>query len=465
MPTILTNPGVPIALPAIAVTVLAAWLLFRAAASSVRVALTADASRRQRARELAAAAAQYVLLFFFVAVAMGLSAQGLIAFARDNMRLAEPWPHLIFFALDGAAGMCAVLMARRAARGESAVAPRLAVWGIVAASATFNWEQAPANPGAHLGFAVFPIIAAVLFEFTLRETRRAVVRDAQRRLAGIRWLHPVERVRVLLALAADEQATATSATRRVRQAAAARRLYGLRLTLASGGRFKTARVRAAERRAQAALMRAGFTDPGEAVEVLRGVQVLTRARDLAGLDYTTADAARMVLTNLITDRPAAPARLPAAGPAAEPGGVPEPEPELGVPPVEWHATVACRQAIPETVPSGVPAATGTPDGTPGGTPPAGTDGTPDGVPGGTDDGTPEHAAGGTPPAPRPARRSSKPTKADETEARRVWREHHAAGVSLTDRGLVAAVDKRVGRTAAARIISEERAKVRESKAS
>ena len=77
-------------------------------------------------RERAASAAQYVMLGGFAAVASGVSSQGLTGFARSNMALAGPWPYLLFFSLDGAAGVCAVLLARRAARGEGGAAPRLA---------------------------------------------------------------------------------------------------------------------------------------------------------------------------------------------------------------------------------------------------------------------------------------------------------------------------------------------------
>ena len=56
-------------------------------------------------------------------MAAGISAQGLTGFARDNMGLPGPWPYLLFFALDGAAGVCAVLLMRRAARAEAAARP------------------------------------------------------------------------------------------------------------------------------------------------------------------------------------------------------------------------------------------------------------------------------------------------------------------------------------------------------
>ena len=59
------------------------------------------------------------------------------------------------------------------------------------------------------------------------------------------------------------------------------------------------RLRRAERRARGALARAGFADPAVAAEVLRQVQVLTLTSALAGLDYTTPDAAHAALGNLI----------------------------------------------------------------------------------------------------------------------------------------------------------------------
>ena len=267
-----------------------------------------------RAREAAASAAQYVLLGGVAAVAAGISAQGLAGFARDNMGLAGPWPYLLFAALDGAAGVCAVLLTRRAARADSALAPRLAVWGLVTSSASFNATHAPHRPGAPEAFGLMPVIAAVLFEFTLRELRQRVSGRADRRLAGLRWLHPAERVRVQLRLAADDLISAQAATRRVRIDLAARRLHQLRRALHAQGRaarpggMAAWRARLAERRAHAALTRAGFADQATAAEVLRQVQVLTRTRDLARLDYTTAEAAQSAIAALITSGPpAAPA--------------------------------------------------------------------------------------------------------------------------------------------------------------
>ncbi len=231
------------------------------------------------------------------------------------MGLAGPWPYLLFFALDGAAGVCAVLLLRRAARAEAALAPRLAVWGLVAASAAFNWTHAPHHPAARPAFALMPVIAAVLFEFSLRETARQTRRAAgrpDRRLAGLAWLRPIERIRVQLQLAAASDLSAADATRRVRIDRAARRLHQLRQVLhatdpAAGlGSGATRRARRAERRACAALTRAGFADPDTAAQVLRQVQVLTWTPALARLDYTTADPARAAIGNLITPTPAVP---------------------------------------------------------------------------------------------------------------------------------------------------------------
>ena len=142
-------------------------LLIVAVGAGIRLAVTADPAHRARAREAAAAVAQYGLLFGFAAVAAAISAHGLVGFARSNMGLPGPWPYLLWGALDGAAGLCAVLLMRRAARGESAMAPRLAVWGLVAASSLFNWTHAPGHPGAREAFALMPVIAATLFEFSL----------------------------------------------------------------------------------------------------------------------------------------------------------------------------------------------------------------------------------------------------------------------------------------------------------
>ena len=151
--------------------------------------------QHSHARETIASAAQYVLLGGFASTAAGISAQGLVGFARSNMALRGPWPYLLFFALDGAAGVCAVLLARRAARAEPGLAPRLAVWGLIASSSFFNWTHAPRRPAAPEAFGLMPVIAALLFEFCLREMRQRTANRADRTLNALRWMRPAERIR------------------------------------------------------------------------------------------------------------------------------------------------------------------------------------------------------------------------------------------------------------------------------
>ncbi len=289
-------------------TVAAAILVIAGTGAGIRLAVTSDPARRARAREAVAAVAQYGLLFGFAAVAAAISAHGLTGFARNNMELPGPWPYLLWGALDGAAGLCAVLLMRRAARGESALAARLAVWGLVSASSSFNWTHAPSHPGAREAFALMPVIAATLFEFSLRETLHTA-RRAERRLTGLGWLRPAERIRVRIQMSADDSISAERAAHRVRVERAARQLHLLRLAVAAEQRTArlnsvvACRVRRAERRAQTALTRARFSDLGVASEILRQVQVLTLTRTLAGLDYTTAEQAQAVLASLITAGP------------------------------------------------------------------------------------------------------------------------------------------------------------------
>jgi hypothetical protein len=250
--------------------------------------------QHSRARETAASVAQYVLLGGFASTAAGISAQGLTGFARSNMALRGPWPYLLFFALDGAAGVCAVLLVRRAARAEPGLAPRLAVWGLVAASSFFNWTHAPRRPAAPEAFGLMPVIAALLFEFCLREMRQRTANRADRTLGALRWLRPAERFRVQLCMAGDQQVSAEEATSQVRIDAAARRLYRLRALLRTHE----------QRRAHGALIRAGFTEPLIAFAVLRQVQVMTQTVTLARLDYSTADAAHAAIASLISSTPA-----------------------------------------------------------------------------------------------------------------------------------------------------------------
>jgi hypothetical protein len=316
-------------------------------------------------RDKAASAAQYLLLGGFAAVASGISSQGLTGFARSSMALAGPWPYLLFFALDGAAGVCAVLLARRAARAEGSAAPRLAVWGLVAASAAFNAAHAPRRPGAPEAYALMPVIAAVLFEFCLQETRSTRAGRPGRRLSALGWLRPAERVRIRLRMAADETLSASETARCVRIESAAKSLYRLRSVLhpqagTADDPLASRRARRALRRAHAALSRAGFADAATAAEVLRHVQILTMTAALAALDYASPDAARAAIGALI-----APGGPPGSGQAsfpAQPVGTRAgaaccacpPAPGIGqnMPTLADGALAAAGSPAPESQPTG-----------------------------------------------------------------------------------------------------------------
>jgi hypothetical protein len=252
-----------------------------------------------------------VLLLAFFAAAAAQSAGGLLGFARHNMHLVLPMAVVFWLALDGAAGMLLSMVRRRARAGRSIWHVRLVVWAIIAASSSFNWIHAPHSPGAALAFASMPVIAGVLAELAVADIKQEEAEKA-RRLAGgrkvsrrielVRWLHPLELIRVTSVMAADAGLSAEDATREVRADTAARAVYRLRLAMPAEGDESTIsriRVRVAELRAQAALRRAGFATAETPEDILRRVQILVRTRDFAVLDYGTAEAAKETIDALI----------------------------------------------------------------------------------------------------------------------------------------------------------------------
>jgi len=112
-----------------------------------------------------------------------------------------------------------------------------------------------------------PVVAAILFEFCLRELRlRTLANRSDRKLSTLRWIYPAERLRVQLHMATDEHMSAEAATRHVRVHRAARRLYQLRAALNAHDQSATPGAAAGagsvvRARAYGALARAGFADP------------------------------------------------------------------------------------------------------------------------------------------------------------------------------------------------------------
>lgn len=268
--------------------------IIRAVASLFRLLAADDEKavrRRARLRDAVAVTWMYALLYGFWAIAAGLSMGGLTGFAYDNMGIGKPWNYLLFFALDGAAAFCMVLVTRRTARAASTLMPRLAVWGLVAASSWFNHTHAADLPGGKLAWALIPVIAGGLFELAQAETRNKVSRR-DRRVTAVQWLHPVERVRVLLELASDAEISADEATVRVRDAAAAAWMYRLRTAWRPFAALARWRCRVSAGRAD-------FSDPERAEEILRRVQILARVEDFAAMDFSSPVPARLALANLI----------------------------------------------------------------------------------------------------------------------------------------------------------------------
>ena len=238
--------------------------------------------RLPRARETVASAAQYVLLGGFASTAAGISAQGLVGFARSNMALRGPWPYLLFSALDGAAGVCAVLLVRRVARAEPGLAPG---WPCGAWSPPAAWTHAPRRPAAPEAFGLMPVIAALLFEFCLREVRLAARRTRQTRtLDALRWLRPAQSAIQGPALHGRRPAGASAGNHRSGSTpppggcttSSARSRLPTHEQAARPGMLTARRIRRAQRRACGALIRAGFTEPLIAFAVLRQVQAMTQ---------------------------------------------------------------------------------------------------------------------------------------------------------------------------------------------
>ncbi len=253
-----------------------------------------------------------ILTLAVASAAAYLSSTGLRKFGRDMMDLAPPLDWLPFIALDMAAVVCGQRARRRAGKGESPGLSGMLVWIFIAVSATFSAAEAK-TPAEALARAVWPVIAGVLFELGSLEKRREAKQKERRRLgqwlnrklSAIRLLHPVEWVRVQLALAADETISQEEATRRVRIERAGYRFYRLRQlgdALKDAGRLEKfflalpLREAGADRRAQVTQARVHTRDLRL---VLEAVQRRVQTRTFANLSYRTADAAERALASLI----------------------------------------------------------------------------------------------------------------------------------------------------------------------
>ncbi|GAB3206197.1 hypothetical protein GCM10027294_07760 [Marinactinospora endophytica] len=319
----------------------------------MRAAATGSTERREQVAAWLRARAMTVAFGLIVAIVTGLSAQTMVGWLL-SIGMPRLWAFLGFAAFDGVAVMLALTLWQRTRRGEATGMIRPALWTLVGIAAWLSSHHAPAGgdeAAASVVYGLFPIIAAVGLEFLLQEQRRdrewlreQAGEKARRRLALVRWLHPVERVLVALELASDEEMGAEEATLRVRERVAQRRQERARRAAVRAtwrlrraqtahrpwglGWAVSAREALLEARAQEALDRAGLAEnQAELAAMLGGLQIMTWAGRIAAMDLESPAAASRVMADLIT--PAALAETPAL-PAAP--ADPAPEPPAPVPP-------------------------------------------------------------------------------------------------------------------------------------
>lgn len=197
------------------------------------------------------------LLLTPVAVAaLLLSASGIWGYATHTLGLTGGRQLVAVLGLDAAIFVCAVLARRNKLDTGSRGAYGLTMWALAGVSALLASLEATSLEG-QLGRAAFPFVAAGLWELLTSYRHREAHQGPDRRVGLVRWLHPVERVRVMLELATDTSLSEAEGTYRVRVRAAAWRLHRIAQLPEKGLRF-----RVANRRAGAALSRVGSRDPG-----------------------------------------------------------------------------------------------------------------------------------------------------------------------------------------------------------
>lgn len=117
---------------------------------------------------------------------IALSSQDLIAWAGapTGLDLPDPWPLLVFAALDAAAAVCVLLTVYCAWRGEPAGVFGVLVWAFALTSAFANWRHSntsTAAPDAVWFFPTMSLAGPALLEAVLGRFRRWTQRDRGRR--------------------------------------------------------------------------------------------------------------------------------------------------------------------------------------------------------------------------------------------------------------------------------------------
>ncbi|MFI6765616.1 hypothetical protein [Streptomyces sp. NPDC050355] len=251
-------------------------------------------------------------------VALGgvaVSVYGLWGFATETVHL----PQLLaiaFLSVFDAAEMVLLVMLYRTADPEVGWTRELRLmhrtaWTQVAFSGAMNAIHAP-NWWARPVLAAVPALAAWLIELQLRSklhTPKSDEDDAARpgpaRLVALLWQHAWSGLFALLGL--DARSSSSAIARAALAQRAALRVYRLRLALEAApvvGRPRAAR-RAQRRReqlrgrAQKALDRADVaTDPGQSLALVRRLAALTRAEEVARLNYSDTPAVLALIEDL-----------------------------------------------------------------------------------------------------------------------------------------------------------------------
>jgi hypothetical protein len=127
-----------------------------------------------------------MLLAIVIITPIALSSQDLIGWAAapTGLHLPQPWPVLVFVALDAAAGVCVLLTVYCAWRGEPAGIFGILVWCFALGSAFANWRhssQPDAAPDAVWFFPLMSVAGPALLEAVLGRFRRWFQRDTGRR--------------------------------------------------------------------------------------------------------------------------------------------------------------------------------------------------------------------------------------------------------------------------------------------
>ncbi|WP_432069300.1 DUF2637 domain-containing protein [Streptomyces sp. AA1529] len=250
----------------------------------------------------------------FVALGgVAVSVHGLWGFARETADL-SPWLAVAFIAVFDAAEMTLLVMLYRAADPKVGWTDELRLmhrtaWTLVGFSSLMNAVHAP-NWWARPVMAAIPPLATWLIELQLRsklhrtdthrQSQEAEGRPGPVRLLLLIWQHAWAALFAGLGLDAGRSASGIASAARAQKAA--RRVYRLRLALdapsaAYGrGQRKVARRR---RKSQKALDRADVaTDRGQALAMVRRLAALTRADDVAQLDYANPAAVLELLEGL-----------------------------------------------------------------------------------------------------------------------------------------------------------------------